>query len=59
MLILANNENPFVLRELFHIRLTQLTLVNFGGNDVESIEILSFMDVPLLKKIFICTWRNI
>ena len=43
----------------FPIKLAQLTLINFGGNDIESIEVLSFMDAPLLAKIYICIWRNI
>ena len=52
---LGDHENNSVLREICHIKLAKLTLINFGGNDIESVEALWLMDVPLLQKIYICT----
>ena len=49
------NERSTVLKDIVHINFTNLTYLQLGGNQIESIEGLPRVQMPHIQHLFLCT----
>ena len=52
----ANNKEVGIARGIAHIRFSELTTLNLGLNNIESIERLCRLSAPLLVELYLCAY---